>query len=165
MKKIFLPDIFAETVFDIDFKKLKESGIDAAIFDIDNTLAPYTMPVADEKTALWLKTLKADGIDVFIVSNNSHERVRVFAENIGVPYFGKALKPLSFYLKKACIKMGVKPKNTALIGDQLFTDIWGGTALGMTTILVKPISDVEGKFVKFKRRFERLILSRAEKKR
>lgn len=165
MNKIFLPDIFAETVFDVDFKKLKEDGIDAVVFDIDNTLATYAMPVADEKTALWLKELQKSGVSVFIVSNNDRERVRIFSEDIGVPYYGKALKPLGFYLKRACKKMGVSPKNAALVGDQLFTDIWGGNLMGMTTILVKPISEVEDGFVKFKRQFERRILAGMEKKR
>ena len=54
--------------------------------------------------------------------------------------------------------MGVTPKETALVGDQLFTDVWGGNLLNMTTVLVKPISEVEDGFVKFKRQFERRIL-------
>jgi HAD superfamily phosphatase (TIGR01668 family) len=163
MSSIFLPDIFAETVFEIDLEKLKNEGIKAFIFDIDNTLATYAMPVADEKTAIWLKNLQDMGFGVFIVSNNSRDRVRIFAEDIKVPYFGKALKPLSFFLRRACRKMGAKPCETALVGDQLFTDIWGGSLLGMKTILVKPISDVEDGFVKFKRKFERRILAKMKK--
>lgn len=163
MNSIFLPDIFAETVFDIDINQLKSEGIKAFIFDIDNTLATYAMPVADEKTHEWLDNLKAMGFGIFIVSNNDRDRVRVFSEAAQVDYFGKALKPLGIFLKKACRKMGVKPKETALVGDQLFTDIWGGNLLKMKTILVKPISEVEDGFVKFKRQFERRILSNMKK--
>ena len=163
MSSIFLPDIFAETVFDIDTEALKNQGIKGFIFDIDNTLATYAMPVADEKTAEWLKNLEKSGFGIFIVSNNDKERVRIFAENVGVPYFGKALKPLDFYLRAACRRMGIKPKETALVGDQLFTDIWGGNLLKMKTILVKPISEVEDGFVKFKRQFERRILKKMNK--
>lgn len=162
MSSIFLPDIFAETVFDIDINQLKNEGIKAFIFDIDNTLATYAMPVADKKTALWINDLKNQGFGVFVVSNNSRERVRVFAQDLDIPYFGKALKPLSYFLKKACRHMGVRLSETALVGDQLFTDIWGGSVLGMKTILVKPISDVEDGFVRFKRRFERRILAKMQ---
>ena len=158
MSSIFLPDIFVDTVFDMDLEDLKSKKIKAFIFDIDNTLATYAMPVADEKTAAWVKKLKADGFKIFIVSNNDKERVRVFSENIDVPYFGKALKPLGIFLRRACKSMGVTPKETALVGDQLFTDVWGGNLLNMTTVLVKPISEVEDGFVKFKRQFERRIL-------
>ncbi len=158
MSSIFLPDIFVETVFDMDIQGLKDNGIKAFIFDIDNTLATYAMPVADEKTAAWVKELQTMGFKIFIVSNNDKERVRVFSENIGVPYFGKALKPLSIFLRRACKAMGVQPSQTALVGDQLFTDVWGGNLLNMKTVLVKPISEVEDGFVKFKRQFERRIL-------
>ena len=163
MNSIFLPDIFVETVFDMDLNQLKSEGVKAFIFDIDNTLATYAMPVADEKTHLWLKALQDQGFGVYIVSNNDCERVRIFSEAAQVDYYGKALKPLSFFLKKACRKMGVKPCETALVGDQLFTDIWGGNLLGMKTVLVKPISEVEDGFVKFKRRFERRILAKKKK--
>ena len=163
MSSIFLPDIFVETVFDIDTNQLKNQGIKAFVFDIDNTLATYAMPVADQKTHLWLRDLKAQGFGVFIVSNNDRDRVKVFSEAAQVEYYGKALKPLSFFLKKACRKMGVKPWEAALVGDQLFTDIWGGNLLKMKTILVKPISEVEDGFVKFKRRFERRILAKMKK--
>ena len=55
MANILHPTIFVDTVFDIDLKKLKDNGIKAFIFDIDNTLAPYADAVPDEKTAngLW----------------------------------------------------------------------------------------------------------------
>lgn len=160
MNKIFLPTVFVDTVFDMDLNSLKESGIKAFIFDIDNTLATYAMPIPDEKTADWLRSLKEMGFGVYFVSNNNHERVRKFAEFVDVPYFAKAGKPLSFFLRKACRRMGASPRETALVGDQLFTDIWGGNWLRMYTVLVKPISDVEDSFVKFKRRFERKILAK-----
>jgi predicted HAD superfamily phosphohydrolase YqeG len=32
---------------------------------------------------------------------------------------------------------------TAVVGDQLMTDIWGGNRCGLLTILVQPLSPVE----------------------
>lgn len=158
MANILHPTIFVDTVFDIDLKKLKDNGIKAFIFDIDNTLAPYADAVPDEKTASWLKELRVMGFGVFFASNNNIERVKRFAESVDIPYKARAMKPLGVYLKKACHSMGVTPAETALVGDQLFTDVWGGNWLKMYTILVRPISEVEDGFVKFKRRFERRIL-------
>ncbi len=158
MKNIFLPEVFVDTVFDIDLEELSQNGVKAFIFDIDNTLATYAMPLPDEKTAEWIKKLQSKGFGVFFASNNDEMRVKNFADSVGVPYKAKALKPLGKYLKKACRLMGVSPRETALVGDQLFTDIWGGNWLGMYTILVNPISEVEDRFVKFKRRFEKIIL-------
>ncbi|MBO4941267.1 MAG: YqeG family HAD IIIA-type phosphatase [Clostridia bacterium] len=158
MKNIFLPEVFVDTVFDIDLQDLSQNGVKAFIFDIDNTLATYAMPLPDEKTAEWINVLKDKGFGVFFASNNDEMRVKTFADSVGVPYKAKALKPLGKYLKRACRLMEVSPGETALVGDQLFTDIWGGNWLGMYTILVNPISEVEDRFVKFKRRFEKMIL-------
>ena len=36
-------------------------------------------------------------------------------------------------------QMGVTPRETAIVGDQVFTDVLGGNRAGVTTILVKPI--------------------------
>lgn len=158
MKKWFLPELFLDSVFQIDQKALKDRGVCALIFDIDNTLAEYETPVPDEKTAEWLSGLKENGFRLYFVSNNNSQRVQKFAESADVPCIARAAKPLAFSLKRACKSMGVKCGQTALVGDQIFTDICGGNWLGMCTILVKPISDKEGKFVKFKRRLEKNIL-------
>ncbi len=163
MNSIFLPDIFADTVYDIDLETLKHEGIKGFIFDIDNTLVTYAEPTANERVMAWLKDLRNMGFALYIVSNNDKERVRVFSESVEIPHFGKALKPLSYFLRKACRGMGIKPCEAALVGDQLFTDIWGGNLLKMKTILVKPISEVEDGFVRFKRQFERKILSKMDR--
>ena len=161
MLKRFLPVIYADSVFDIDLEKLKNEGVKAFIFDIDNTVATYAMPVLDGRTAAWLKGLSDMGFGVYFVSNNSVKRVRIFAESAGVPYIGRAMKPLRLCLRRACRRMGVKPQETALVGDQLFTDIWGGNRMGMVTVLVNPISVSEDSFVHLKRGLERRILKKA----
>ncbi len=160
MSNIFVPKTFVDSVFDINTEMLREKGIKAFVFDIDNTLATYAMPVPDEKTALWLKELQAQGFGVCFASNNSEKRVKAFAESVGIPYISRAMKPLKRHLMRACRNMGASPGETALVGDQLFTDVCGGNRMGMYTILVKPISEVEDGFVKFKRNFERKMMKK-----
>lgn len=160
MSNIFVPKTFVDSVFDINTELLREMGIKAFMFDIDNTLATYAMPVPDEKTALWLRNLQTEGFGVCFASNNSEKRVKLFAESVGIPYISRAMKPLKTRLMRACREMGVSPKETALVGDQLFTDICGGNSMGMHTILVKPISEVEDGFVRLKRGFERRIMKK-----
>ncbi len=160
----FLPTECVDTVFDIDVEKLKAKGIKAFLFDIDNTLATYAMPVPDEKTRNWVGELRDKGFKVYVISNNNEKRVKLFAESIEAGYIAKALKPRSKPIKRACAEMGISIDEAVLVGDQLFTDIWGGSRLGMHTILVKPISEVEHGFVKFKRKLERLVMKRWNKK-
>ena len=160
LERYFLPDSYAKNVFSVDLNALKRRGIQLILCDIDNTLVTYADSVATKEVILWLESLRESGFKLYIVSNNDKERVRVFSESVNLPHYGKALKPLKKYLKKACLDMGITPKETVLVGDQLFTDIWGGNLMGMKTVLVKPISEVEDGFVRFKRRFERRILKK-----
>jgi len=45
-----------------------------------------------------------------------------------------------------------------MVGDQIFTDVYGGNRLNMFTILVKPIHHREGLFIRLKRFPEKLVL-------
>jgi len=159
-KRRFYPDLYVKTVYDIDLNSLKEKGIKAFIFDIDNTLVTYDDPVPTEIVMDYFKKLDDMGFKVYLVSNNNIERVKPFAEYAVLPYFAKALKPRKKYLKIALSDMGVKAEETALVGDQLFTDVWAGTRMNMYAILVDPISDKEDSFVHFKRKIERWIFNR-----
>jgi len=50
------------------------------------------------------------------------------------------------------------PADTAVIGDQLFTDVLGGNRLGLFTILVSPISDKEFIWTRIVRKLEKHVL-------
>ncbi len=165
MLKRFLPEVFVKTVYEIDVNRLKNEGVKAFIFDIDNTIATYAMPVPDERSKEWLKNLQKMGFKVCFASNNSVERVEKFARAAEVPYIGRAFKPLKKHLKRACRNMGVVPCEAVLVGDQLFTDMWGGNRMKMHTVLVEPISGAEDSFVKFKRSFEKWVLKKYNIKR
>ncbi|MDP3775542.1 MAG: HAD hydrolase-like protein, partial [Gemmatimonadales bacterium] len=58
---------------------------------------------------------------------------------------------------RAMALMGTRPRETALIGDQLFTDVLGGKLLGLRTILVEPLSVREFATTRVIRRIERLV--------
>ena len=50
--------------------------------------------------------------------------------------------------------------NTAVIGDQLFTDVLGGNRLGLFTILVTPVSEKEFIWTRIVRKLERIVLKK-----
>lgn len=148
---------FYNTVYDIDYKNLKEIGIDTLIFDIDNTLASYDSLYPDKKLLNLFSELKKDGFKLYLLSNNNKKRVKTFSEKANLPYKSRALKPFKFNILRAIKFLGSKKSRTVLIGDQIFTDIWGANRVGIKSVLVNPISSKEDKFVAFKRRFERLV--------
>ncbi|MBQ2890972.1 MAG: YqeG family HAD IIIA-type phosphatase [Clostridia bacterium] len=156
--RLFKPSLYELSIFDIDLDALKERGIKGFIFDVDNTIVPYDTPKPDKKIKDWFKKLEKMGFVSYIASNNNKGRVEHFAAELGIGFLPKAKKPLTKNLKKICADMGISPKETAMVGDQLFTDMLGGNMAGMFTVLIEQISPVEGKFIKFKRIFERLIL-------
>lgn len=156
--KYFYPEYSAGSVDKIDAALLKAIGIRFVILDIDNTLVPYTSLYPDERAMKFLNLLRNNGIRFCFVSNNRRERVKKFNENIGAPCFANAKKPLLYGINKAMAELGADKTNTALIGDQVFTDVWAGKRAGITTILVEPIREVESPFFRFKRHLEKLVL-------
>lgn len=135
-----LPHWTGGSIFDIDPAALAGRGITLLLADLDNTLVPYGVPLPDEKLKGWRDELAAHGVTLFILSNNRHEsRPRTFAQALDVPYIGHAGKPKTASFVKAMEQMGVAPEQTAIVGDQIFTDVLGGNRAGVATILVKPI--------------------------
>ncbi|WP_409341411.1 YqeG family HAD IIIA-type phosphatase [Paenibacillus sp. MBLB4367] len=155
-----VPRMQAKTVYDIDLNALRRAGIRGVITDLDNTLVGAKEPVATPKLVEWLNGLRESGFQVVIVSNNSEARVSKFAEPLTVPFIYSARKPMNVAFHKAMGIMGVTPQQTAVVGDQMLTDVLGGNRLGLFTILVQPIAlKDEGFFTKINRTIEKAALS------
>ncbi len=159
ISKRFFPDYKFDSVNDIDINMLKNRGIKFAILDIDNTLVPYTSPKPDENALIFLNKLKENKIEYCFVSNNHGERINIFNEEIGASVYPNAAKPLLIGIKKAMKAFEANKNNTVIIGDQVFTDVWGGKRAGILTILVEPIKECNTAFFRFKRHFERIIVN------
>ena len=137
---LFRAGFLADNIYEISGAALGRRGIRLLLADLDNTLVPYGVPLPDEKLKGWRDELAAHGVTLFILSNNRHEsRPRTFAQALDVPYIGHAGKPKTASFVKAMEQMGVAPEQTAIVGDQIFTDVLGGNRAGVATILVKPI--------------------------
>ncbi len=160
----FMPHRRFETYEDVTPAVLREDGVRALILDIDNTLEPYENAEPREQTLAWLASLKEAGICAALVSNNGKERVERFNRDIGLPYYYKAKKPFSVNLRRAMRQMGTSPKDTALLGDQIFTDVLAARGAGLRAYLVPPIRDKKDAFTRFKRLLERPVLKRYERK-
>lgn len=158
------PNNYVKTIHDIDYDDLHKKGIRGVMFDIDNTLAAFDAPYPTKEVIVLFDQLKVNGFEVCLVSNNSHKRVNKYNEKLLVPAFPRANKPLTANLRKAMASMGTTTKQTAFVGDQLFTDVWAGNTIGFTTILVKPIQDKEQLITKVKRGLESMILNSYLKK-
>ena len=121
-------------------KALAEKGVRLVLADLDNTLVPYGVAEPNHQVRAWKAALEAAGITLFILSNSRRPgRAQRFAQALGVPYEGHAGKPKRGGFQRAMARMGVTPEETAIVGDQIFTDTWGGNNAGVLTLLVHPI--------------------------
>jgi HAD superfamily phosphatase (TIGR01668 family) len=130
----------------------------AVLLDLDNTLVPYrTLGEAPEGLLEWLQALKEAGVQVILVSNGSRRRVHYWREKLEIPGFGPAGKPW-FGFRKALRRLALTPREVAVVGDQLFTDVLGGNLIGAYTVLVPPLSKKEMGYTRLVRKLERWVL-------
>ncbi len=148
-----------ESAYDVDYEQLYADGIRGIIYDIDNTLVEHGFP-ADERAVALMERLRNIGFAVLFLSNNKEPRVKSFQEKAAPwgSYLYKAGKPSSKGYKSAMEIMHTDTKSTILIGDQLFTDVWGANNVGIESILVKPIHPKEEIQIVLKRRLEAIVL-------
>lgn len=155
---LFKPKMRIDKMIDITPEMLFTFGIKALLLDIDNTMTTHDNPVPAEGVPEWIIRMKSLGFMLMVVSNNNGERVRKFSELLGLEFEGSAKKPLPFGFRHACNRLGIKPNEAAVVGDQLFTDMLGGNLLGAYTVLTEPYELESMKFFKIKRACERFIM-------
>ena len=145
-----IPKYLFDSIYDIEPTRLKAKGIKLLLADLDNTLVTYGTRTPTAQVRAWKEALEKAGVTLFILSNTRKSgRAKRFADALGVPYEGHAGKPNSGGFQRAMDRMGVGPEQTAIVGDQIFTDILGGNNAGILTLMVKPVEF--GNFFRFLR--------------
>lgn len=158
--KAFSPDFMFQSVTEITTAFLRQNNIKALVLDVDNTLTTHGNPEPGDGVQEWLAQMKKAEIPMMIVSNNSRERVKPFAELLGLDFVSRGWKPLTVGMAKACKRFGLPPHEVAIVGDQLFTDILGGKWHGMRCILTEPLQAEDGPFFRFKRKLEQRLMKK-----
>ena len=162
--EIFIPDIYQKSIYTIDYQKLQSRGIKCLLFDLDNTLVPASIKVPNKKIRELFTELKEKGFTVILFSNSPKKRLKPFKEELEVDALASAMKPLSRNYLKIMREYKFTVSEVAMIGDQLLTDILGGNRVGITTILINPVSKQDMVFTKINRRLEDFILKRLRDK-
>lgn len=156
----FRPRARARSVHELDYAALWERGIRALLFDLDNTLGLWRAGPPDVRTAELLRRLSAAGFKLAVISNgrlSQRPEVLDFFRELGIPVIWPARKPLPAGFRHALKVLETVPHETAVIGDQILTDVLGGNLMGLYTILVPPLSPHESRFTKFNRFLERWL--------
>ena len=149
------PDFMLKNIFCITPQLLEEGGIKLLLLDVDNTLSIYRENKPVDGVKQWIAQMKKCGISLYILSNAKPKRLTQFANNVGLPYFYMSLKPLPFKMNKAIKSLGFSKNETAIVGDQLFTDILGGKLARIKTIWLEIIQPEQKLSFRIKRKIER----------
>ncbi len=152
--KDYLPDIYQKSIYTIDYSKLLNRGIKCILYDLDNTIVSSKSSLPSEKAKDLFIGLKQKGFKIIIFTNSPGFRLKTFTSFLGVDGVASACKPFTRKLRKLLNRYNYKPSEVVIIGDQLMTDVKVGNKVGITTILVNPISPKEMIFTKFNRFLE-----------
>ena len=136
---LLLPDFLFESVTEVVPSFLKCWELRLVLLDFDNTMLPYTTNEPDAALLAWIDRLKRAKIRLCIVSNSRKPRVTEFARKYNIPCVTNAGKPGARGIREAMKRFGVQPIETALIGDQIYTDVLGAKRAGITAIHVRSI--------------------------
>ena len=132
---ILTPEYIFKTIECIRPDFLAAHSIKALVLDVDNTLTADNSQVLEPTVQAWLDEMRAAGIRLTIVSNNTAKRVRPFAERIGLDWVPLACKPFTIGLR---------------VADRMAAGLYGCPCL----YLMPRTNHDKNKFVLLKRKFE-----------
>ncbi len=160
----FVPDMHAQSIHRINYEKLASIGIKCIIFDLDNTIAPINVKTPPKEAIELMFKIKDLGMRPILMSNSGKTRVEPFRNGLEIDSCASAKKPLSKNYKKILSIYKMTPEQIACVGDQFLTDILGANKMGMTSILVNPISKKDHAATWFNRIIEKIIIFILEKR-
>lgn len=162
------PKLVVTAVHEVTPELLREHGLTAVMVDLDDTLVASTgvasagtgLADMDARFTAWALSLRESGIPLLILSNGTTARVKHYAALLDIQGFAMVGKPSLRAFRRGLELLGTSPRQTAMVGDQLFTDVLGANLAGMTSILVEPLSAGRLPHTRLLRRLERMILGR-----
>lgn len=146
---VYVPDVYQEDIYSIDYKLLKEKGIKLVTFDIDDTIddsiankieggIPWTkvkMPAEAKNLFRYIKSL---GLKVALLTNTFEGVAKDVYEYLEADgYIYHACKPEITNFVKMMEMFEVTPAEMAHVGNSMRDDIVGGNRAGVTTCLVR----------------------------
>lgn len=136
-----IPHGFTTDVTSLSPKALKAKGIALVLADLDNTLVSYGGTEPPQHIIQWKNELAQEQITLHILSNSRKPgRVEDFAQKLQVPYKTKAGKPRKSAYSDVLTQYQLSQSQVLMVGDQIFTDIWGARGRNLYAVLVRPVA-------------------------
>ena len=157
---VYVPDVYQEDIYRIDYARLKENGVKLISFDIDDTIdysfinkleanTPGITVTMPDKARELVRGLKAMGFTVVLLTNAQQELAEGACKDLGADYcIARAKKPETSGFGAISSRYGVDKSQMAHVGNSMRADIAGGNKYGVTTCLVRR-AGTSMKLVKF----------------
>jgi len=139
MSLSLLPKLMFPALTAVSPEKLYANGIRLLMLDFDNTIVPYTTTVPAAEMEYWIQSALASPLQICVVSNSKRSRVVEFCRRYGMDCITHARKPFGSGIRRCISRYGCTPETSALVGDQIYTDVLGGNLAGVTSVLVPAI--------------------------
>ena len=144
------PDLYCRGLRELDFSVLARQGRVHVCLDLDNTIALRESLEPAEGVAEALREARRQGhvrsfclVSNVIWGRRRLRRLEHFSRLLDIPLYYAAMlwnrKPSPRPFREAMRLMGSTPETTAIVGDQIFTDVAGGKRLGLFAVLVQPL--------------------------
>ena len=141
MRFPFLPALMTPKLTDLTPELLQQHHIRLLMLDFDNTIVPYTTSEPTEEMDAWLHQMCGSDVQLCVVSNSHKDRVKIFCARYGIDCITHANKPFSKGIHQCLRRYGISPEESALVGDQIFTDTLGANCAGIRAVLVNAIDN------------------------
>jgi uncharacterized protein len=140
LSTLLQPDlVLGSSVLDLTPEIIAQYQIEGLVLDVDDTIVPIGSSIAQLELVLWIEQISKI-VPLWLVTNNPNQvRIAAIADSLSLPYVLSAGKPSRRKLRQAVEAMQLEPKQVAMVGDRVFTDVLAGNRLGMFTILIEPI--------------------------
>ena len=127
-------------IYAISKAELRKEGICCLLIDVDGTLLNRKSTIIPNAVKKWIRESKKL-FSLYLISNNpSKKRIAKIAKELNLKYKYNASKPRKKVILSAIKEICREPKNIAIIGDRIFTDIIVGNRCNIKTILVKRLN-------------------------
>lgn len=136
-----LPKKYYPALTAVSPEALLSRGIRLLMLDFDNTIVPYTTDEPTAEMLQWLTCSQASELTLCVVSNSRNDRVVRFCAEYGIDCITHAAKPFSRGICRCLKKYGLRAAETALVGDQIYTDVLGANCAGVISILIPAINN------------------------
>lgn len=160
---LLLPTASVSKVVDISPELIHAMKANSILLDVDNTLALHGSQTPFPGTVEWAKRMRKAGIRLILVSNNFKKRVEPFAAKYDLPFLSLSIKPFPVAYHRAARRLGVRHDEAVVVGDQIFTDVFGANWAGMKSILLVPVSEEASVSFRLRRWLEKPIREKIKK--